>query len=507
MENNINDIFFNNINGYSLDLKQREIVLNNNQSLLVVAGAGSGKTLTIIAKIKYLIEKLHVKESEILCISFTNETVNSLKNKLNYNINIYTFHKLALEILKDNKVFFQLADNDLLEYITNEYFENDIYFNDHISLILYYFRYCLNNSKITYENVKKEYYKMFQDYKKLIIKFINMIKCNNHEIKDFKKYLKKNKYLINYQKKIKNKCFLLIMFDIYNIYLNELNSTYQIDFDMMIQKASLSVKEKGIKRYYKYIIIDEFQDTSLVRYNLIKNIIDECNAKLMCVGDDFQSIYRFSGCTLDLFVNFHKYFKKSTVMYMNNTYRNSYDLIKISYSFIIKNKYQYSKKLVSNKRLEKPIKIIYYTKSNYKYMFLKLLEKLKSENKKELLVLGRCNHDIFYVYDKIDNNGYLDYKELNIRYLTVHRSKGLEADNVIVLNLDDSMLGFPNKIADDEVLKLFFKNKEKYLYAEERRLFYVALTRTKNNVYLMTKTNNESCFVKEIIKKCEIIDI
>ena len=96
---------------------------------------------------------------------------------------------------------------------------------------------------------------------------------------------------------------------------------------------------------------------------------------------------------------------------------------------------------------------------------------------------------------------------MNIRFLTVHASKGLESENVIILNLSDEILGFPNKIEDDEVIKLFFKTKERMLYAEERRLFYVALTRTKNNVYLITKKNHESIFVKEIINKCEVIDI
>ena len=108
----------------------------------------------------------------------------------------------------------------------------------------------------------------------------------------------------------------------------------------------------------------------------------------------------------------------------------------------------------------------------------------------------------------IDNiDSYLEYKNMNIRYLTVHSSKGLESENVIILNLSNELLGFPNQIEDDEVLKLMNKNKEKYHFAEERRLFYVALTRTKNNVYLMTKKNNESRFVLEIKNKCEIIEV
>ena len=135
------------------------------------------------------------------------------------------------------------------------------------------------------------------------------------------------------------------------------------------------------------------------------------------------------------------------------------------------------------------------------------MDKLYKDNKKDILVLGRCNHDIKYVVKDDLKDEYINYKDMDIRYLTVHSSKGLESENVIILNLIDDILGFPNKIEDDEVLNLGFKNKETYLYAEERRLFYVALTRTKNYVYLMTKKNNESKFVLEIKNKCEIIDI
>ena len=128
------------------------------------------------------------------------------------------------------------------------------------------------------------------------------------------------------------------------------------------------------------------------------------------------------------------------------------------------------------------------------------------EGEKDILVLGRCNNDLNFVWEKLDDC-YIKYKDLNIKYLTVHRAKGLEANSVIVLNLSDELLGFPNKIKDEKIINEFFKNKDNFLYAEERRLFYVALTRTKNNVYLMTKKEEESIFVKEIKKKCEILDI
>ncbi len=508
MKNELEDSFFDNINGYELDLNQRKIIINKNKNILVVAGAGSGKTLTIIGKIKYLIEKQNVNPKEILCLSFTNETVNSLKKKLDLKIDIYTFHKLSLEILKDNHVYFKITEPDYLEYLIIEYFENLIYQNSLIKYVLDYFKYYLkDNQDLTYERLKTEYFKEFMAYKKLIIKFINLIKCNNHDLNNFKGYLKRNKYVFSRKKQYKNKCFLVIMFDIYKLYLEELNSSLEIDFDFMITKATNSIKKKGLIRYYKYIIIDEFQDTSMVRYELIKKIQEECDSQIFCVGDDFQSIYRFSGCTLDLFVNFKKYFKKANIMYMNKTYRNSLDLIKIAYHFIIKNKYQLSKKIISLKRLDNPIKIVYFTKNNYSYKMLNLLEKLRIEDKKNILILGRCNHDLNNAFKGEVRNSFLVYKDMKIRFLTVHTSKGLEADNVIVLNLSDDVLGFPNKLEDDEVLKLFFKNKEKYLYAEERRLFYVALTRTKNYVYLMTMKNNSSKFVDEIKKDCEVIEV
>ena len=335
MQEEINDSIFDNINGYSLDIEQRKIILDKSNSILVVAGAGSGKTLTIVGKIKYLIEKEKVNPEEILCISFTNETVNNLKSKLEYNIDVFTFHKLSLEILKSHKVYYKIAESDLLEYIVNEYFESDLFYGDYLEYIMNYFKYYIvNNKDISLDIVKLEYNNLFKSYKKLIIKFINLIKSNGHGINNFRKYIKRNKYIFGKKKRLKNISFLTVMFDIYRIYFEEIHSDLRIDFDMMINNASDIIEKYGMKKYYKYIIIDEFQDTSRIRYKLINSIINECDSKLLCVGDDFQSIYKFSGCTMDLFVNFKKYFMNSKVLYMNKTYRNSLELVRIAYHFI-----------------------------------------------------------------------------------------------------------------------------------------------------------------------------
>ncbi|MBQ6816943.1 MAG: UvrD-helicase domain-containing protein [Bacilli bacterium] len=139
-----------------------------------------------------------------------------------------------------------------------------------------------------------------------------------------------------------------------------LNSKKEIDFSDMISLSTKHIKKYGYKNKIKYIIIDEFQDTSKVRFNLIKEILTKTNANLLVVGDDFQSIYRFTGCDLKLFLDFNLIFKNSKILKIENTYRNSQELIDIAGSFIMKNNNQLQKDLKSNKHTKYPVQIIYY---------------------------------------------------------------------------------------------------------------------------------------------------
>ena len=127
----------------------------------------------------------------------------------------------------------------------------------------------------------------------------------------------------------------------------------------MIKLATNTLTEKNISLPYKMIIIDEFQDTSIVRFNLIKKIVAQNDASLCVVGDDYQSIYHFSGCDLELFLNFTKMYKDAKLYFLNSTYRNSNELIKTLGDFIMKNNNQIKKTLKSNKTYKKPIKIVY----------------------------------------------------------------------------------------------------------------------------------------------------
>ncbi len=269
----------------------------------------------------------------------------------------------------------------------------------------------------------------------------------------------------------------------------------------MIIKAKEVIDKRIIKLPYKYIIIDEFQDTSLLRFNLIKSIVDNYHTKLCVVGDDYQSIYRFQGCDLDLFINFKDYYEDTKVFYLNKTFRNSQELIDVAGSFINKNDKQIKKNLVSDIHLNNPINIVYYF--NEENVLIKLLKRINSD---DILILSRNNFDIKkYVnnYEIINNELHIDNINKKIKYMTIHSSKGLESDVVIVLNMSDDVYGMPSKVKDNNVISLL---KGEETLDEERRLFYVALTRTKSYVYLLTPMFNESIFIKEI-KKANNVNI
>ena len=492
--------------GYYLDNEQLKIVLDESKYVLVTAGAGSGKTMTILGKINYLVKYKNIKPEEILCISFTRDSSISLKDKISREFNIdididvYTFHKLSLNILKELNNKFDIAHpNTLLDSI-DEFIYKDVQISKiHMKIILKYMgeRYKNKNSYLKYINKNKDKVKLLE---RLILTFISLFKCNNYELKDFCSF--KNKIKKNIFTYRKNKNLLILFLNCYIKYKSTLENNNIIDFDDMIIKATECAHLYNKK--YKYIIIDEYQDTSFIRFNLVKKILEKNDANLMVVGDDFQSIYKFTGCDIDLFLNFKTYFKDSKIMKIENTYRNSQELISVAGDFIMKNKRQIRKNLKSSKHIKYPIEIYFY-KNKYED-FIKLINLIYESNNGEILILGRNNFDIDFLLKKgefrLENDCiiYIKNKNIKLKYLTGHRSKGLESNNVIILNLTNRLLGFPNKIKSNKILSLVSNSCDTYPFSEERRLFYVALTRTKNKVYLFVDKYNESVFVKELLK-------
>ena len=434
--------------------KQLEAV-KSLENTLVVAGAGSGKTFTIVNKIKYLLDNNIYKENELLVISFTNESVNDLKRKIDYNLDIMTFHKLAINLINNPNM--KISNEYYLKFIINEYFNSYGKYNKkHNKLI----KRILN--EIDIDNLKK-----------LIFTFINLYKSNYNDIN----------YLLNlYQKShFINKIYFKIILEIYHIYNQEIESSNLYDFNDMIKIATNNINNNIIKTNYKYIIIDEFQDTSLNRFKLIDAIMKQNNAKIFVVGDDYQSIYRFSGCNLDIFLNFNKLVNNLNIINLDYNYRNPKEIIDVANSFIMKNKNQIKKETICLKNINKPIKICFY--KNKRTAIEKILKYIDSK----YLILGRNNtdKDLFNVQDK--------------PFLTIHKSKGLEEDNIILINLTNNNNSLPSKIKNHKIINKLIKT-DYYPYEEERRLLYVALTRTRNNIYLLVPKSNYSIFIKELMK-------
>lgn len=325
------------------------------------------------------------------------------------------------------------------------------------------------------------------------------------------------------RRKSRDMMFLDFAEKFYDYYGQMLIEDDKIDFNDMILQAAGYIEQGAFKPDYKYVIIDEYQDISVGRYMLAKATLERSNAKLFCVGDDWQSIYRFNGSEVDLLVSFENYFGLYSKTDIIQTYRNSQELLDITGAFVQQNEYQTPKTLKSNKHLDNPIRIAWYTGSyrpileekaaeieiSFVQAFrLAVKEIVEACPNGEILLLGRNNGDIKALAE--DKNLYIqqeggettvvlpEYPDLKMRYLTVHRSKGLEADNVIILNARNSRSGFPNQIVDDPVLNLLRKNAENYPFAEERRLFYVAMTRTKNFTYIIAPITQSSRFVDDL---------
>ena len=270
------------------------------------------------------------------------------------------------------------------------------------------------------------------------------------------------------------------------------------------------VKNKYSELNYKYIIVDEYQDITFQRFLFVKRLIEYFDAKLIAVGDDWQSIYAFAGSRLELFNKFSELFLNSKDdMYLSTTYRYGQELADITSKFILENYEQSRKNIKSVKNLEHPIEICEYSGYEEYEEINKIVHKLYMENKNNnILILARTNECLNKLakseFFTKGINDVLICKELpdaKIEALTMHRSKGLTSDQVIVFGLREKL--FPSKGRPSHWIFEYFKLdsiSEQMPFAEERRLFYVALTRTRNKVYLVVPNNsiNKSEFINEL---------
>ncbi len=675
------------IDGKSLDDQQRDAVVTDEYNNLVIAGAGSGKTLTVVGKIKYLVERKNVRPEEILVTSFTRKSVNELVERIEKagieGVACRTFHKIGLDMLgkvgvanenelkKCTKAYLQkgiLAHPDQMSAYLEFYgcykhipkdaseYENDgercealkamdlrtlkgqlelsegkldtfqgerVKSQEELMIANFLFLHGVDyeyerNYDGDYETEGRAYQpdfylpeydiwlehfgidergrcpqwalieekkylegvrwkrgihatngtRLLESYSywnkdhdllnrlqalledngitlamdeerlsdlygrinaddrymksivSLVTTFLSLAKANNIPMADVadkgREAYAGNGYMWH-----RFELFMTFVEPIMELYTAKLRDANQVDFDDMINMAAEKIAAEGTDVPYRYIIVDEYQDISKSRFGLIKTMREQCDAKLVCVGDDWQSIYRFAGSDVSLFTDFESYVGYHETLKIERTYRNSQELVDIASTFIEKNPSQIHKEMRSGMREGRPIVIS--MEDDMKEGFERCLRHIANEDgaKSSILVLGRHNFDIESLYpdfkdrdsfregdvtlkrDRSTGDVHIDFGERdNITFMSVHRAKGLEADNVVVLNLINGMYGFPNRVEDDPILQVLLGKADEFEFAEERRLFYVAITRTRNKTYLVSTSQqggaDPSPFVNEL---------
>jgi DNA helicase-4 len=364
--------------------------------------------------------------------------------------------------------------------------------------------------KIVETSKDKYVFKMVQ----FLLTFIAQFKTCGYDAGGFKVLREKTDNL-------RTLLFLEIAEPVYNYYQNQLKAKNRIDYEDMINDAHFylaEIEKQQLELPYQHIIIDEFQDIARQRFNLTKRLSEITKAKVIAVGDDWQSIFAFAGSELGLFTRFLELMGSGVEMQITHTYRNSQELIDIAGGFVQKNTMQIRKRLISPKRLANPIVLTEFD-DTFKpdYAMAEAAERTIESVTKEygkntsILLIGRYNYDSYKIcrtgkFSDLPGNHIkcLKFPNANLTFMTAHSAKGLGFDNVILLNMFEGKFGFPCQLEDDPIMKLVRFEDTSMPFAEERRLFYVALTRTKNRVYILTPQKRPSRFLIELIKDYKI---
>lgn len=287
----------------------------------------------------------------------------------------------------------------------------------------------------------------------------------------------------------------------YEEYERRLKEQNLIDFTDAIIQAT-DILKQGYEIPWTDILVDEYQDIAIDRYEFLKQL-HRNGTRLFCVGDDWQSIYRFSGSDINLMNHFGKWFPGAQICKIESTHRFGQPLVVKSSNFIMQNKNQLRKDVQCGEA-ETHLKFIGYSTTNQE-IFYTVNTILKSIPEEEsVYIIARYRFDVEAL--NISNNVQYDIHQdkaliyiggRKLQFLTIHSAKGLEADHVIILNCSDKY--FPSQITDDPLLDEVLSEKEMYPNAEERRVFYVGITRAKKCTYVLYDKDNPSQFVEEFI--------
>lgn len=303
----------------------------------------------------------------------------------------------------------------------------------------------------------------------------------------------------------RHEMFLALFEPLWAAWENKLRADKCIDFEDMLNAAVDCIEQGRWTSPYELVMVDEFQDASQARARLVSGLVKGPDKYLFAVGDDWQSINRFAGADLAVMTDFAPKFGRAVALKLETTFRCPQSLCDISSAFVQKNPMQLRKKVRSQVTdVAEPVRIVsVLNESSIRSAVEARIGDIASERgvdsrKIKVYLLGRYRQDETYLPRSYD------VSRVEVEFITVHSSKGLEADHVILPRMTSEMLGFPSRVADDPVMQLAMPSGDSYEYAEERRLFYVALTRARSTVTLITIARKESPFITELVKDHEL---
>jgi len=491
--------FFKDIESSPLNPAQARAVVNGEHSLLVLAGAGSGKTSVLVARAGWLLARGEASEEQILLLAFGRKAAHEMDERIRERlhtdaISARTFHALALNIIQQGgkkAPAISELENDtaarqslLTQTWQQQCAEKKSQANG--------WRQWLND-ELDWTLPEEDFWndkKVLQRIGVRLDRWISLIRMHGGSQAEMIEGAPEEIRAL-FSKRIK------LMSPLLKAWKAALKAENAVDFSGLIHQA-IAVLEKGrFVSPWKHILVDEFQDISPQRAALLAALRRQnSETTLFAVGDDWQAIYRFSGAQLSLTTAFHDYFGEGDVCALDTTYRFTTRIGEVANGFIQQNPHQLSKPLNSLAAGEKNAVTLLADDQ-----LDALLDKLSGYATPDdrILVLARYHHGKPASLEKASTR----WPKLQLDFMTIHASKGQQAEYVIVLGVHEGLDGFPAPARESLMEQALLPMPEDFPDAEERRLFYVALTRAKKRVWVLFNKENPSRFV-DCLKKLNV---